>query len=114
MSELHNSIEDLNRSLFELENEHRYQPCPPLGSSLHTTVVAFNAKEQSNTLDKNEAANFPKLDEQGETPLVQPLAARIPFFGLIMSLLSVICFSLCSLIVKILPDLHALEILGIR
>lgn len=42
------------------------------------------------------------------------LAKRIPFFGLLMSLLSVICFSLCSLIVKILTNLHALEILAIR
>lgn len=39
---------------------------------------------------------------------------RIPLFGLLMSFLSVICFSLASLIVKIVTDLHALEILAIR
>lgn len=52
--------------------------------------------------------------KQNEFPQKSSLAERIPLFGLIMSFLSVICFSLCSLIVKILTDLHALEILGIR
>ncbi|KAJ6224711.1 hypothetical protein RDWZM_003256 [Blomia tropicalis] len=42
------------------------------------------------------------------------LANIIPFFGLICSMLSVVCYSLASLIVKILTDLHAVEILGIR
>ncbi|OTF72008.1 EamA-like protein, partial [Euroglyphus maynei] len=47
-------------------------------------------------------------------PFTDKLNRKIPLFGLIMSMLSVVCFSLASLIVKILTEYHALEILGIR
>ena len=42
------------------------------------------------------------------------LAHMIPAFGIIMSIFSVFCFSLASLIVKVLKELHSLEILFIR
>lgn len=47
-------------------------------------------------------------------PFTDKLNRLIPLFGLINSLISVVCFSLASLIVKILTEYHALEILGIR
>ncbi len=53
-------------------------------------------------------------DDSDADPRPPGLAGRIPFFGLLCSMLSVVCFSLASLIVKILTDLHALEILAIR
>ena len=53
-------------------------------------------------------------DDDDDEPFTDKLNRKIPLFGLIMSMLSVVCYSLASLIVKILTEYHALEILGIR
>ncbi len=44
----------------------------------------------------------------------KPLPERIPAFGLLCAILSVICWSIASVIVKVLTDLHSIEILVIR
>jgi drug/metabolite transporter (DMT)-like permease len=44
----------------------------------------------------------------------KPLHERIPAFGLLCAILSVICWSIASVIVKVLTDLHSIEILVIR
>ncbi|CAG2180441.1 unnamed protein product, partial [Oppiella nova] len=53
------------------------------------------------------------LDVSVITPK-KSLAERIPAFGLLCAILSVICWSLSSLIVKVLTDLHSIQILVIR
>ncbi|XP_054166155.1 solute carrier family 35 member G1-like [Oppia nitens] len=42
------------------------------------------------------------------------LAKRIPAFGLLMALTSVVCFSIGSVIVKVLTQMHSIQVLVIR
>lgn len=69
-------------------------------------------QDQSDGMDLHRKPHF-ESGKQNE-PFTDMLNRKIPHFGLLMSLISVICFSLASLIVKILTEYHALEILCIR
>ena len=48
-----------------------------------------------------------RVGEESTIQKPKSLATRIPYFGMICSMLSVFCYSLASLIVKLLTDLHA-------
>lgn len=72
--------------------------------------------------DSTTESNVQKINLVADSREQQPvhesfsdkLNRTIPGFGLWMALLSVFCFSIASLIVKILTELHPLEILAIR
>jgi hypothetical protein len=49
-----------------------------------------------------------------EKKLKKTLPQKIPAFGLLMAILSVTFFSLSSVIVKVLTELHSIEILIFR
>lgn len=54
--------------------------------------------------------------ETGGTGLAKrrSIAHRIPAFGLLMALMSVFCFSIGSVIVKVLTQMHSIQVLVIR
>jgi hypothetical protein len=54
------------------------------------------------------------VDENVGRTKKKSIPERIPAFGLLMALLSVVCFSIASVIVKVLTHLHSIEILVIR
>jgi hypothetical protein len=54
------------------------------------------------------------VDENVGRAKKKSIPERIPAFGLLMALLSVVCFSIASVIVKVLTHLHSIEILVIR
>ncbi len=54
------------------------------------------------------------VDENVGRVKKKSIPERIPAFGLLMALLSVVCFSIASVIVKVLTHLHSIEILVIR
>ena len=62
-------------------------------------------------IDSSDGVDFNKtpVKKKGKS-----LAEMIPAFGILLSILSVICFSVGSLIVKVLTELHSLEILFVR
>lgn len=57
------------------------------------------------------------VDVENGDKLVQKrrsLAKKIPAFGLLMALMSVFCFSIGSVIVKVLTQMHSIQVLVIR
>jgi hypothetical protein len=65
-----------------------------------------NLEKENNTISISE-----KCVEKLET---KSLPERIPAFGLLMAFIAVFFFSIQSVIVKVLNDLHAIQILVIR
>ena len=53
-------------------------------------------------------------DENLSKRITKSLPERIPAFGLLMAILSIICFSFGSLTVKLIKDIHSIEILCFR
>lgn len=53
-------------------------------------------------------------DENQNKRMIKSLPERIPAFGLLMAILSIVCFSFGSLTVKLIKDIHSIEILCFR
>ena len=84
--------------------------------------VPNEEKKQSNGLTGSEAPTLAMdsdniFNDITRTPVKKKrksLAEVIPAFGILLSILSVVSFSVASLIVKVLTELHSLQILSIR
>lgn len=86
---------------------------PLLSSKVVSDILSLPPEENKSA--KNSVIIIPQNNL--DVTVIQPkksFAERIPAFGLLCAILSVICWSLGSLIVKILTDLHSIEILVIR
>lgn len=66
------------------------------------------SKETEQTQDENFESENLKVNKSKSLP------ERIPAFGLLMSIVSVVCYSFGSLTVKLVKDIHPIEILGFR
>ncbi|XP_054166030.1 solute carrier family 35 member G1-like [Oppia nitens] len=91
----------------------------PLLNSKIVSQILPTVVNNSNKVDKNSVITIAhKLLKSPlkETPIKtnNSLTDRIPAYGLICAVLSVICWSLSSLIVKILTNLHSIQILVFR
>jgi len=76
-------------------------------SLLSHTLMECGQNTPITAMSKNANQNNERAEKR-------PLSERIPAFGLLMALMSVFCFSVAALIVKILTELHSIEILVIR
>lgn len=86
----------------------------PLLSS-KTVSGILSLPQEEGKQEKNCMITIPQsLAEESVTVQKKPLTERIPAFGLLCAILSVICWSLGSLIVKVVTDLHSIQILVIR
>ena len=86
---------------------------PLLSSKVVSEILSLPIEE--NKSDKKCVIRIPQ--NLLEVTTIEPkksFTERIPAFGLLCAILSVICWSLGSLIVKMLTDLHSIEILVIR
>ena len=66
-------------------------------------------------LDNSGVKHGADVENGGPTPQKRiSLPKRIPAFGLLMALMSVFCFSIGSVIVKVLTQMHSIQVLVIR
>ncbi len=85
---------------------------------MNEKVVEELYLSHSNSIDlEKDVSTLPKVQTIGndyENKLKKTLPQKIPAFGLLMAILSVTFFSLSSVIVKVLTELHSIEILIFR
>ena len=80
--------------------------------SVGCPVPGLEAKQKM--LDSSDnTGNDVEIGDTGP-PKRRSIAHRIPAFGLLMSLMSVFCFSIGSVIVKVLTEMHSIQVLVIR
>lgn len=86
------------------------------GNELVNSVKIIGADDVA--IDLNED-DIPEKEDQIEDEnesrrMTKSLPERIPAFGLLMAILSIVCFSFGSLTVKLIKDIHSIEILCFR
>src|ERR1700733_11569213 len=87
----------------------------PLLNAETVSQILSSVAINDNKLEKNYVIPIHhSLCDVSVTKPNKSLSQKIPAFGLLCAILSVICWSLSSLIVKVLTDLHSIQILVIR
>jgi drug/metabolite transporter (DMT)-like permease len=87
---------------------------PLLSEKLVSDILSLSIEESNSKKNVISIAIPHNLLDETIVKRKKPLPERIPAFGLLCAILSVICWSIASVIVKVLTDLHSIEILVIR
>ncbi|CAG2104235.1 unnamed protein product, partial [Medioppia subpectinata] len=117
-----------NNSMHNNNNSNHYIPIPDTGTEPDntgrdrvTTSDSSDTNSQSTSTHYSSAdgtAIVPNTIDDGnnceEKKTVGHRTRRIPALGIMMAFMSVLCYSLGSAVVNLMPELHSLEILGIR
>ena len=100
----------MNSKENSIEPEVRLQA----NSKYETIEVKTNSENKElKDVEKHSQKHF-LPNEQGNGQGKKSFPERIPAFGIFMMILSAVSYSLGSLIIKLLPQLHSLEVLFFR
>ncbi|CAG2170306.1 unnamed protein product [Oppiella nova] len=78
------------------------------------SAITTTDNTQSTSTTTTVSSTTPLLPKPDADTRMGRIARRIPALGIIMAFMSVLCYSLGSAIVNLMPELHSLEILMIR
>lgn len=84
-------------------------------NELVNSVKIIGANDVALDLGEDDIPEKDQIEDENQNKrMIKSLPERIPAFGLLMAILSIVCFSFGSLTVKLIKDIHSIEILCFR
>ena len=84
-------------------------------NELVNSVKIIGANDVALDLGEDDITEKDQIEDENQNKrMIKSLPERIPAFGLLMAILSIVCFSFGSLTVKLIKDIHSIEILCFR
>ena len=83
-------------------------------NELVNSVKIIGANDVALDLGEDDITEKDQIEDENQNKRMIKLPERIPAFGLLMAILSIVCFSFGSLTVKLIKDIHSIEILCFR
>lgn len=87
---------------------------PLLNEKTVNDILLSQTNPMESKKDSTQIQMQKNLDENVGKVKKKSITERIPAFGLLMALISVVCFSIGSVIVKVLTEMHSIQVLVIR